>query len=106
MSNQNPLQKTTAFARKLAEAGKRDEQLMLETTRYANSLVATVAEAQTVAWRAINIVESEINSRYLDLSFSTSTTAVVADPISGKKQSIPMTLMIRALQSMQNSCAM
>lgn len=106
MENKTNLQLAISFARNRMHEGMTFDEASAATAKYLYSNVhCSAMYAQTVGLRATAIVDSEINSQYLDISLSNSKTVVLANPVNGERTKVSMSVVIRALQCLARSSA-
>ncbi len=100
------LQLAIKFARSRFEEGLNFDETSAATVRYLYGNTACSAMyAQTVGLRAAAIVDSEINSQFLDISMSTGDSVVLANPVNGERTTVSMKTIIHALQCLARSTA-
>lgn len=104
MENKTNLQIAISFARKRMQSGMTFDETSAATAKYLYGNVhCSAMYAQTVGLRAAAIVDSEINSQFLDISMSTGETVVLANPANGERTSVSMKTIIHALQCLSRS---
>lgn len=104
MENKTNLQIAISFARKRMQAGMTFDEASAATAKFLYGNVhCSAMYAQTVGLRATAIVDSEINSQYLDISLSNSSAIVLANPVNGERTTVSMKTIIHALQCLARS---
>lgn len=102
MKTPTNLQLAIKFARRRINEGLSFDETSERTARFMyEELSCSVIEAQATSVRAAAIADAEFSSQYLDMSFSTSESAVIACPRSGRKSTVPMSVINHALRCLE-----
>lgn len=100
--NKTNLQLAIKFARRRINEGLSFDDVSERTALFMyQELGCSVIEAQATSVRAAAIADAEYSSQYLDISRSDSDNAVIACPRSGRKSTVPMSVINHALRCLE-----